>query len=114
MATPIPIKIKLEGQDQKSSFASDFTIFNTANEFVMSMIEIIPQMQLTTKEITDSSGQRKRVSRMQTNHILQKVLGRYAMTPAAFKKLVNIANQNLKKYEEKFGEIVINPPENLQ
>ena len=114
MSLPNPIKIKLEGQDRASQFASDFTIFNTANEFMLSMIEIIPQMELTTKEITNPNGQRKRVSRMQTNHILQKVLGRYALTPAAFKKLVNIANQNLKKYEEKFGEIVINPPENLQ
>ena len=114
MSIPNPIKIVIEGQDKKSSFANDFTIFNNANEFILSMIEIMPQIELKTKEITDSSGKRKRVPDVQTNHILRNILEKYALTPAAFKKLVGMANHNLKIYEAKYGEIVINPPQNLQ
>ena len=52
-----------------------------------------------------------KVMRLKNDYILQKLIGRYAMSPASFKKLVGVLNQNLKKYEQKYGQIDIHPPE---
>ena len=80
----------------------------------MSLIEVIPQMiYQETDGIIPTTKQPGKVMRMKNDGILQKIVGRYGMSPAAFKKFVTVLNQNLKKYEEKFGEISINPPEFL-
>lgn len=111
---PIPTKIEIIGQDQAANVASEFHVMHTPNEFMLTVIEIIPQMEFTAKSTVNSEGQTKSFARLQTKGILQRVVGRFGMSPATFKKLVVVANQNLKQFERKFGEIAINPPEGLQ
>ena len=108
--SPKKLPIKIEGQDKTALLASEFQVFHTANEFILNVLEVIPQMEYqSSTEIIAG----KNVAKLMTVSILQKVIGRFGMSPAAFKKLVQVANHNLAQYEKKFGEIAINPPEGL-
>lgn len=109
-----PLKIEITGQDQSALFANDFHIMHTPNEFVLSIVEAIPQMQFSSQESINQDGKTRNVARISSSGILRKIIGRYGMSPAAFKKLVTVMNTNLKQYEDKFGAIAINPPEGLQ
>ncbi len=107
-----PPRIEIIDQDQPSKFATEFNIMHTPNEFVLNLIENIPQMTyVDTTTIDPKTSQPREIKRLQTDYIVQRVVGRYSMSPASFKKLAIVINQNLKKYEDKFGEIAINPPE---
>ncbi len=109
-----PLKIDIIGQDQSAIFANDFHIMNTPNEFVLSIVEAIPQMQFSSKEEFNQDGKKRNIMRISTSGIVRKIVGRYGMSPASFKKMVSLMNTNLKQYEDKFGSIAINPPEGLQ
>ncbi|MCY3410337.1 MAG: DUF3467 domain-containing protein [Candidatus Heimdallarchaeota archaeon] len=107
-----PPVIKIEGQDKSSLFASEFHCLHTPHEFLLTVLEVLPQMKFVHEDVMHpTTNQPGKVARLKNDFILQKIIGRYAMSPASFKKLVNVLNQNLKKYEEKFGEIDIHPPE---
>ena len=105
-------KINIDGQDKAANFVSEFHCLHTPHDFILSMLEVIPQMKYTEQDgINPRTQQPTKVAKLQNAGILQKIVGRYGMSPASFKKLVTLLNQNLKKYEEKFGEIAIQPPE---
>ncbi len=115
MKTPaLPTKITITNQDLEAKFASEFHIMHNPNEFVLTMLEVIPQMKYTFKEVPHpKTGLPTKVARMANDGLVQKVVGRFGMSPATMKKLVTVLNQNVKNYEAKFGEISINPPEGL-
>ena len=50
------LKIEITGQDQSALFANDFHIMHTPNDFVLSVVEAIPQMKFSMK------GRKKTVS----------------------------------------------------
>lgn len=108
-----PPRIRIEGQDKEAKFVSEFHVVHTPNEFIVSLIDTIPQMQYKHQDVGLEPNKRK-VAKLHTDHLMQMIVGRYGMSPASFKKFVNILVQNLKNYESKFGEISINPPEFLQ
>ncbi|MFV2014688.1 MAG: DUF3467 domain-containing protein, partial [Candidatus Heimdallarchaeota archaeon] len=89
-------------------------IMHTPNEFVLSVVEVIPQMKFSTRESFTEQGKKQNVAKISSTGILQKIVGRFGMSPAAFKKMVTVMNKNLQQYEEKFGSIAINPPEGMQ
>ena len=101
--------IRIEGQDMKARLAQEFHVLHTPNEFLLSILEVIPQMAYFNEK---EAG--KISNKLQSAGILQKVVGRYVMSPAAMKKLAHVLSKNLEQFEKKFGEIVINPPEGLQ
>ncbi|OLS23759.1 MAG: hypothetical protein HeimC2_24980 [Candidatus Heimdallarchaeota archaeon LC_2] len=109
-----PINIEITGQDQSALFANDFHVMHTPNDFVLSVVEAIPQMQFSLKESINQDGKTRNITRLSSTGIIRKVIGRYGMSPAAFKKMVSVMNTNLKQFEDKFGEIAINPPEGMQ
>ncbi|MHA2249942.1 MAG: DUF3467 domain-containing protein [Candidatus Kariarchaeaceae archaeon] len=110
--TPQPPNIKIIDQDQPANVATEFHVMHTPNEFLLTIIEVIPQMGYKLGESSAHPG--KKIPQLQTTGIVHKVVGRFGMSPATFKKMVSVANQNLKQYENKFGEVAINPPEGLQ
>ncbi|MHA2029886.1 MAG: DUF3467 domain-containing protein [Candidatus Kariarchaeaceae archaeon] len=107
-------KITITGQDQPAIFANEFQIMHTPNEFVLSVVEVIPQMEFTAQEGYTKEGSKQNIAKLRSSGIMQKIVGRFGMSPAAFKKMVSVMNTNLKQYESKFGSIAINPPEGLQ
>ncbi len=109
-----PRNIEIIGQDQSAKFANEFHIMHTPNEFVLSVVEVIPQMKFSTQEGITDQGKKHNIAKISSAGIIQKVVGRFGMSPAAFKKMVTVMNKNLQQYEAKFGSIAINPPEGLQ
>lgn len=108
----IPPKVEITGQDKEANFVSEFHIMHTPNEFLLTLLEVIPQMKFEVQDIIHPKTQKpSKITRMTNDGILQKVVGRYGMSPASYKKMVQIMNQNLMNYEKKFGEIMIQPPE---
>lgn len=105
-------KINIDGQDKAANFVSEFHCLHTPHDFILSMIEVIPQMKYTEQDgLNPITKEAIKVAKLQNAGIIQKIVGRYGMSPASFKKLVTVLNQNLKKFEEKYGEIAIRPPE---
>ncbi|MHA2502436.1 MAG: DUF3467 domain-containing protein [Candidatus Kariarchaeaceae archaeon] len=105
-------RIEIEGLNQSAKLAQEFQISHTPNEFLLNLIEVIPQMGFKVREQPGKEpGSIRKSAQLEHTGMLQKVVGRFVMSPAAMKKLVNVMNHNLKQYEEKFGEIAINPPE---
>ena len=109
-----PPNITIIEQDKAASIAQEFHVMHTANEFILTVIEVIPQMEYSTSDTITPEGKSKKVARLKTSGIIQRVVGRFGMSPAAFKKMVTVSSTNLRQYENKFGEIAINPPEGLQ
>jgi len=108
-------RIELTGLEQSAKLAQEFQISHTTNEFLLNMIEVIPQMEFRMQgSAPDDPRKLRQNARLEHTGMLQKVVGRYVMSPAAMKKLVGVLQHNLKQYEDKFGEIVVNPPEGLQ
>ncbi len=114
---PSPMKIdpqqpniKIIDQEQSANIATEFHVLHTPNEFLLTIIETIPEMEY--KVPSDTEG--KQVPRLHNTAIYHKVVGRFGMSPATFKKLVQVITQNLTQFESKFGQIAINPPEGLQ
>jgi hypothetical protein len=104
--------IKIVDQDQAAKVATEFHVMHTPNEFFLTVIAVIPQMGFKISDQQDQTG--KRIPQLLNTGIHHKVVGRFGMSPATFKKMVNVSGQNLKQYEGKYGEIAINPPEGLQ
>jgi hypothetical protein len=110
MSTPI----KIVGPETEARMAQEFHVIHTPHEFLLSIIEVIPQMAyVNTGQEEVNVANMKPQARLQNTGILQKIVGRYGMSPAAFKKLVVVAQRNLQQYEAKFGEIAIQPPEGM-
>ena len=47
-------------------------------------------------------------------NIQKNIIARYNTTPAMAKILLNVLAQNIKMYEDKYGEIATNIPENIK
>lgn len=104
-------KIKIEGQDIPARLAQEFHVFHTPNEFLISLIEIIPQMEYAMRE---GANKQPHITQLQNTGLVHQVVGRFAISPASVKKLAQVLQRNIQQYESKFGEIAINPPEGLQ
>lgn len=109
-----PKKIEIVGQDQSAVFANEFQVMHTPNDFVLSVLEVIPQMQFSTQERFSEEGKKQNLAKISSTGVIRKIVGRFGMSPAAFKNMVTMMNKNLQQYETKFGSIAINPPEGLQ
>jgi hypothetical protein len=107
-------RIEIIGQEQSAIFANEFHIMHTPNDFVLSVVEVIPQMQFSTKSRVTEKGTKQNLAKVSSTGIVHNIVGRFGMSPAAFKKMVTVMNKNLQQYEDKFGSIAINPPEGLQ
>ena len=92
------LKIEITGQDQSALFANDFHIMHTPNDFVLSVVEAIPQMQFSMQESINQDGKTRNVTRLSSTGIMRKIIGRYGMSPASFKKMVGVMNTNLKQF----------------
>lgn len=108
----IPPNIDIIDQDRPANVATEFHVMHTPNEFLVTIIEVIPQMQYKIPEFPNESG--RRLPRLQNTGIIHKVVGRFGMSPSTFKKLVQVTSQNLIQFEKKYGEVAINPPEGMQ
>ena len=109
--------IEITGLDQPANLAQEFHVSHTNNEFLINMIEVIPQMGFRLNSISDPSDPSKIISQqahLTHTGMIQKVNGRFVLSPAAMKKFLNVLSHNVQQFEAKFGEIVINPPEGLQ
>lgn len=67
---------------------------------------------VTLSQIITTLGRDER-GRQAIANITKRPIGRFAMSPAMAKNMLQVLQTNIKKYEEKYGEIVIFPPEGL-
>lgn len=73
------VKLKINDSELKGIYANHIGIMHTADEFVIDFISMLPPEAI--------------------------VNGRVITSPAALKRMYNAIGINIKKYEERFGEI---------
>ena len=81
------IQIELPPEEAQGIYSNFFIISHSPSEFVIDFSRILPGLQKA------------------------KVFARIILTPQHAKRLYKVLEDNLKKYEEKFGEIKFEPEE---
>ncbi len=76
---PQQIQIKASDEDLKGKYANNAQIMHTKEEFVLDFLNIFPP----------------------TGTLNSRVI----LSPSHFKRMIGAMNDNLKKYEDKFGKI---------
>ncbi len=79
MDTRKEVKLKINDAELKGVYANHIGIMHTADEFVIDFISMLPPEAIVTSRVITS--------------------------PAALKRMYNAIGINIKKFEERFGEI---------
>lgn len=83
------LNIELNSQTAKGEYSNMSIITHSSNEFVVDFLELLPGLPKA------------------------QVVSRIIITPENVKRLNNALKENIKKFEEKFGEIILHEPENI-
>lgn len=76
---PQPIQIKAKDEDLKGSYSNVMQVMHTKEEFVLDFLLVVPPTGVLTSRI--------------------------AMSPGHIKRMITALQNNLKNYQEKFGDI---------
>lgn len=87
MDTGKEVKLKINDNELKGVYANHIGVMHTSDEFVIDFISMLPPEAIVNARII-------------TN-------------PAALKRMFNAIGSNIKKYEERYGEIIVDdmPPD---